>query len=56
MTLRTSSSARAYATTACSDCGRQFGTWVELSEGYNRAYIRCGECGHINNATKFEGK
>jgi len=53
MTIRTSSSPEAYATTVCSDCGREFSAWVELTEGKNEAYVRCGECGHINNAEEF---
>jgi uncharacterized Zn finger protein len=56
MTLRTSSSPRAYATTVCSDCGRHFGARVVLTEGNNEAYVKCGECGHINNADEFRGK
>jgi len=48
------SNSRVIAAGTCSDCERQYRAPVGLSEGENAAYVRCGGCGHINNADSFE--
>jgi DNA-directed RNA polymerase subunit RPC12/RpoP len=55
MTIRTSTTPTAWAMAECTDCGHHFGAWVRLSEGKSEAYIKCGECGHINDAEEFTG-
>lgn len=50
------SHAVAVASGVCSDCRRRYQTLVKVAEGENQAYVRCGGCGHINNADEFESR
>lgn len=50
------SGAKAIASGTCSDCGRHYSTLVRIAEGENAAYVKCGGCGHINNAEEFEAR